>query len=439
MGIHIITEFNNRDVDNMFVDKAKITVKAGKGGNGVVAWRREKYEPSGGPYGGDGGNGGSVILKTDSGIRTLMDFKYKRIYKAENGEDGRSKKQMGKDGEDIILKVPVGTLIKDEKSGKVIIDLKEKDQEFVIAKGGRGGRGNARFATATRQAPGFAEQGKKAEEREIVLELKLLADVGLVGFPNVGKSTILSLVSAAKPKIANYHFTTLKPNLGVVRVAEEKSFVIADIPGLIEGASEGVGLGHDFLRHVERTRVLVHVLDASGSEYRDPVKDYYDIKDELVKYNEKLSNKPEIIVANKMDLPGSEEGLKNIKEEFEPKGFEVYPVSAATSEGIKELKYAIWNLLQNTEIEYETYDEEYVFEREKDEDGIIVKKENGKYIVEGSFIEDLLESIYFDDVDSLRFFQDTLRRKGIIEELENLGIQEGESVFIAGYEFEFFH
>lgn len=435
-------ESNNRGVENMFIDEAKISIKSGKGGNGAVAWRREKYEPAGGPYGGDGGRGGDVILKTDYGIRTLMDFRYKRSYSAQNGEDGRSKRQFGKDGEDIILKVPVGTLVKDEKTGKVIVDLKENNQEFIIAKGGRGGRGNAKFATPTRQSPGFAEQGRKGEQRDIILELKLLADVGLIGFPNVGKSTILSLVSAAKPKIANYHFTTLRPNLGVVKVADEKSFVIADIPGLIEGASEGIGLGHDFLKHIERTGILVHVLDASGSEYRDPIEDYYSIREELMRYNEKLADKPEIIVANKMDLPDSMEGLEKIKKEFEPKGLKIYPVSAATTQGIDELKYGIWELLQNTEIEYETYDEEYIEEKahgDNSEDEIIVKKEDGMYIVEGRYIEELLESIYFEDVDSLRFFQETLRKKGVVERLEELEIQEGESVFIAGYEFEFFH
>lgn len=423
----------------MFIDVAKIHVKGGKGGDGVVAWRREKYEPSGGPYGGDGGRGGSIILKADEGIRTLMDFRYKRSYSGENGENGRTKKQYGKDGTDIILKVPVGTLVKDEESDKVIADLKENGQTFVIAKGGRGGRGNARFATATRQAPGFAEAGTKGEERYVVLELKLLADVGLIGFPNVGKSTILSILSAAKPKIANYHFTTLKPNLGVVFIEEEKSFVIADIPGLIEGASEGAGLGHDFLKHIERTRVLVHVLDASGSEGRDPIEDFHTINEELFNYNEKLRNKPQIIVANKMDMMESEEGLEKIKKEIESQGIKVYPLSAITNRGIDELKYGIWDLLQNTEVEYETFDEEYLEEDiEEKEDSIIVRKENDKYIVEGSFIERLLYSTYFDDVDSLRFFQDSLRQKGVIEKLKELGINEGESVFICDYEFEFF-
>lgn len=422
----------------MFIDVAKISVKAGKGGNGIVAWRREKFEPSGGPFGGNGGNGGSIILKVDEGVRTLMDFRYKRAYKGQNGEDGRTKKQFGAKGQDIILKVPKGTLVKDQATGGVIVDLKEKDQAFVIVRGGRGGRGNAEFATATRQAPGFAEAGTKGQEREIILELKLLADVGLIGYPNVGKSTILSMLSAAKPKIANYHFTTLKPNLGVVRVGEEQSYVIADIPGLIEGASEGIGLGHDFLKHIERTSVLVHVLDVSATENRDPIEDFYKINQELKDYNEKLQSKPQIIAANKMDIPTSLEELEKLRQEFEPKGYTIYPVSAATGEGINELKFGIWELLSNTEIVNETYDEEHV-EYRKEEETIIVRKEDDIYIVEGTFVERLLESIYFDDVDSLRFFQDTLRKRGIIEELEKLGVQEGDSIFILDNEFEFFH
>lgn len=422
----------------MFIDVAKIFVKAGKGGNGVVAWRREKYEPAGGPYGGDGGKGGSIILYADEGIRTLMDFRYKRSYTGQNGEDGRAKKQFGADGEDIILKVPVGTLVKDEETGKVIVDLKDPGQEFAIAKGGKGGRGNARFATATRQAPGFAEAGRKGQERHIILELKLLADVGLIGFPNVGKSTLLSIVSAARPKIANYHFTTLKPNLGVVRVADEKSFVIADIPGLIEGASKGAGLGHDFLRHIERTRVLVHVLDASGSEGRDPIDDFYKINQELSQYNEKLMDKPQIIAANKIDITGAEEWVTRIKEEFEPKGIAVYEISAASQSGIKELLYAVWNMLENTEIIYETYDELLEEEYEDINDEIIVRKEEGDYIVEGGFMERLLQSTYMDDNESLKYFQEMLRKKGIVDELKALGITEGESVFICGYEFEFY-
>lgn len=366
-----------------------------------------------------------------------MDFRYKRNYAGQSGEDGRSKKQFGKAGEDIIIKVPVGTIVKDGPTGHVIVDLKEKNQEFVIAKGGRGGRGNAKFATPTRQAPGFAEPGTRGKERDITLELKLLADVGLIGFPNVGKSTFLSMVSAAKPKIANYHFTTLQPNLGVVRVADEKSFVMADIPGLIEGASEGIGLGHEFLRHVERTRVLVHIIDVSGVEGRDPVEDYHTIMDELIEYNPKLKDKPQIIVGNKMDIPGAEEGLEKLRAEF--KDTKVYSLSAATSKGVDELKYAIWDVLSNTEVDYESFDEEMYVEAKVDKQKVVVRKENDDYLVEGAGIEYLLESVYFDDSDSLRHFQETLRTMGIIEKLEALGIQEGETVIIGGYEFEFFH
>lgn len=427
----------------MFSDIAGIYVKGGKGGNGAVAWRREKYEPSGGPYGGDGGNGGNIILKADEGIRTLMDFRYKKSYHGNNGEDGRTKKQFGKAGEDIILKVPVGTLIKDEKTGNVIVDLKEKDQTFLIARGGRGGRGNAKFATPTRQAPQFSEPGRKGQERNITLELKLIADIGLIGFPNVGKSTILSTISAAKPKIANYHFTTLQPNLGVVRIEEEKSFIIADIPGLIEGAHEGLGLGHDFLKHIERTKVLVHVLDISGSEGRDPIEDFRKINNELSQYNIKLENKAQIIAANKIDLMTEEEQektLEKLKKEVEAEGYKIYPVSAATLVGIKDLKYGMWELLSNAEWDYETFDEDYVFveEDKEEENQIIVKKEEDMYIVEGEFIERLLESTYFDNPDSLRYFQEVLRKKGVIDKLKELGISENESVFISDYEFEFF-
>jgi len=423
----------------MFVDVAKINLKAGKGGDGAVAFRREKYEPAGGPYGGDGGDGGSIVLVADEGIRTLMDFRYKRHYKAETGENGRTKKQFGKSGQNLILKLPVGTLVKDANTGKVIVDMKEHNQEFTIVKGGKGGRGNAKFATATRQAPRFAEPGRPGEERDIVLELKLLADVGLIGFPNVGKSTILSIVSEAKPKIANYHFTTLKPNLGVVKIEEGQSFVIADIPGLIEGAHEGVGLGHDFLRHVERTRVLVHVLDGSGIEGRNPIEDFYSINEELLKYNPKLGEKPQIIVANKMDLPQAEEWLIKIKEEFEPKGYKVYSISAATREGINKLKYGIWEALSTVEVDYETFDEQMdIIIDEPIGDDFTVKKENGKYIVEGPFIESLVYGTNFEDYDSLRYFQNIMRDKGIVDQLKELGVQEGDTVFILEFEFEYF-
>ena len=423
----------------MFVDIAKINLKAGKGGDGAVAFRREKYEPAGGPYGGDGGTGGNIILKSDEGIRTLMDFRYNRYYKAENGENGKTKKQFGKNGKDLVLRLPVGTLVKDANTDKVIVDIKEHNQEFIIAKGGKGGRGNAKFATATRQAPRFAEPGGLGEELEIILELKLLADVGLVGFPNVGKSTILSIVSEARPKIANYHFTTLKPNLGVVKIENEKSFVIADIPGLIEGAHEGVGLGHDFLRHVERTKVLVHVLDTSGMEGRNPIEDFYKINEELLKYNPKLAEKPQIIAANKMDIPGANEWLEKIRKEFENKVYKIYPISAATGEGINQLKFGIWEILSTVEGEYETFDEQLdITIEEKTEEDFTVKKENGKYIVEGPYIESLLYGTNFNDYDSLRYFQNAIREKGIVEELKKLGIEEEDTVYVLDYEFEYF-
>lgn len=423
----------------MFIDIAKIQLKAGKGGDGAVAFRREKYEPSGGPFGGDGGDGGSIILEVDGGIRTLMDFKYKKHYKAESGENGKTKKQYGKKGDDLILKVPPGTLVKDEGTGKVIVDLKEDGETFVIVKGGKGGKGNAKFATSTRQAPRFAQAGEKGEERSIILELKLIADVGLVGFPNVGKSTLLSFLSAAKPKIANYPFTTLKPNLGVVRIEEGKSFVIADIPGLIEGAHEGAGLGHEFLRHIERTKLIVHLIDASGIDGRNPIEDFYKINEELVKYSPKLAEKPQIIVANKMDLDISKEWYVTLKEELSKEDFDIYPISAATGEGVNTLKYAIWDKLSNIETSYETFDEPIEDDEILEEvDDIIVKFEDGKYIVEGNFIEKLLYSINFDDLDSLRYFQNTLRRRGVIDSLKNLGVTENDSVYICGYEFEFF-
>ncbi|WDV44675.1 GTPase ObgE [Clostridiaceae bacterium M8S5] len=423
----------------MFIDKAKIFVKAGNGGHGAVAWRREKYEPSGGPAGGDGGYGGNVILEVDEGLRTLMDFRYKKKYQAQNGEDGRSKYQYGKKGQDLIIKIPPGTIIKDENSDRVIADMTENGQTFVVAKGGRGGKGNCKFATATRQAPNFAEGGSKGQERHIILELKLLAEVGLIGFPNVGKSTILSTISDAKPKIANYHFTTLKPNLGFVRIGENKSFVVADIPGLIEGAHEGIGLGHEFLRHIERTKVLVHMIDASGHEGRDPVDDFYKINEELQKYNPLLLERPQIVVANKMDLPDAEEGYDMLKEELEPKGYKVMKLSAATRSGVNELKFQIWNELENSpKLEPLIIVEEDIKEVRSDDDGYTVRKEGDRYIVEGDFVEKLMNSTNFDDVDSTRYFQKRFRDKGIVEELEKLGVQEEDIVEICGYEFEFF-
>lgn len=425
----------------MFIDVVKIYVKAGNGGNGAVAFRREKYEPAGGPAGGDGGNGGNVILQVDSNIRTLMDFRYKKHYKAENGEDGKSKMQYGKKGQDLILKVPQGTIVRDAETNKIIADLTENGSTFIIAKGGRGGKGNAKFATPTRQAPRFAEGGTKGEERWIILELKLIADVGLVGFPNVGKSTLLSIMTDAKPKIADYHFTTLTPNLGVAELDEGRSFVIADIPGLIEGAHAGVGLGHEFLRHIERTKVLVHLVDISAREGRDPVDDFYKINEELEKYNPKLAAKPQIVVANKMDILGEGDGYDRLKAEVEKLGLEIYAISAATRQGIKELENAIWNKLQTIgEIEpiYDNIDENEIYELTDKKDEIIIRKEDNKYFVEGNQIEKLLNSTNFEDLDSVRYFQRVLKRKGVIDRLKELGVKDEDIVNVCGFEFEFF-
>lgn len=420
----------------MFIDVAKIELKAGKGGDGSVSFRREKYEPSGGPYGGDGGDGGSVIVIGDESMRTLMDFRYKRKYTAENGEDGRSRRQYGKKGEDLILKVPVGTLIKDAVSDRVIVDVKADREAYVIVKGGRGGRGNAKFATATRQAPRFAEPGKKGEQKVIKLELKLIADVGLVGLPNVGKSSILSIISNAKPKIANYHFTTLTPNLGVVEIEEGKSFVIADIPGLIEGASQGSGLGHDFLRHIERTRLLVHVLDAAGVENRSPIEDFYAINKELFEYNEHLKDKPQLIVLNKTDIEDSELWISEVRQELGD-DYEIIEISAATSKGIQSLKYKIWEMLSDIGFHYETYDEEFVEESKEDEPDYFLYKQDGVFHVEGPFIDDLTYRTNFEDYESISYFHNLLKRKGIVTQLESLGVTEEDTVIIGDMEFEF--
>ena len=420
----------------MFIDIAKIELKAGKGGDGCVSFRREKYEPDGGPYGGDGGDGGSIIFVSDEGVRTLMDFRYRKHYFAENGENGRTKKQYGKKGSDLVIKVPVGTLIKDFETNRVIYDFKVKDDSFIVAKGGKGGKGNARYATSTRQAPRFAQPGTKGEEKTIKLELKLIADVGLVGLPNVGKSSLLSVLSDAKPKIANYHFTTLEPNLGVCRVEEHKSFVIADIPGLIEGASEGVGLGFEFLKHVERTRLLVHVLDVSGIEGRDPIEDYYTIYKELELYNDNIKNKKEIIVANKTDLLTSNENLERLKEHFKDRT--ILEISAVTQMGIKELKYKIYEELSKIEIDYETFDEEYEYIEEDERQAYEIYFEDDTFYIEGPLIDYLVYITNFEDYDSLKYFQKVLTDKGIIDELKAKGVTEGQSIMIGEMEFEFF-
>lgn len=422
----------------MFIDIANIYLKAGNGGNGSMAFRREKYEPMGGPAGGDGGDGGSIILVADEGLRTLMDFRYKKHYKAESGEDGRKKNQFGADGKDTVLRVPVGTLVKDEATGIVLSDLKEHKQEFIVAKGGRGGRGNVKFKNSIRRAPNFAEPGTKGEERNVILELKLIADVGLAGFPNVGKSTILSIVTSAKPKIANYHFTTLKPNLGVVNVGVGHSYVLADIPGLIEGASSGAGLGHEFLRHVERTKLLLHVLDASGQEDRDPIEDFYKINDELSKYSEKLSYKKQIILLNKMDLPNAKENAERIRKELGDK-YDIYEVSAATGEGLELVKKVAYEELLKIEEEVEFVDTSEVerFYDKKERDTIVVRKEDDLYIAEGEFLERLVNFTNFDDYESLSNFQKVLVDKGVIDKLRDIGATDGDSISVCGVEFDF--
>lgn len=420
----------------MFIDVAKIELKAGKGGDGSVAFRREKYEPSGGPAGGDGGDGGSIIIVGDKDIKTLMDYSYRSIYKAESGGDGRNKKQFGKKGEDLILKVPVGTLVKDYDTDTVIYDVKHDKEEFVICKGGKGGKGNVHFKSSIRQAPRFAEPGEKGEEKTIKLELKLLADVGLIGLPNVGKSTLLSIMSNARPKIANYHFTTLEPNLGVCKVGE-KSFVLADIPGLIEGASEGRGLGHDFLKHIERTKILVHVLDISGSEGRNPIEDFELINSELSSYNIKLNDKKMLVVLNKTDL-GAEDNIKEFREKYSDKVDEIVEISAATTENVDKLMYLIADTLDSIEDDYSTLDEQYVYFEEEKEPDFKVRRENENYIVEGPLIENLIYRTNFEVYESVNHLQKVLEDKGVIQQLKDLGIQDGDNVVIGDVEFDFY-
>ncbi|MGE5472874.1 MAG: GTPase ObgE [Ignavibacteriales bacterium] len=419
----------------MFIDVAKINIKAGKGGNGIVSFRREKYIAAGGPDGGNGGKGGDVVFCVDGSMSTLMDFRYKKSYKAKPGENGGSSDCTGKGAEDLMIKVPPGTVIKDNLTGKIIADLTEDGERFVAARGGRGGRGNAKFTTATRQIPRFAETGEDGEEREILLELKLLADVGLIGYPNVGKSTILSIMTSAKPKIADYHFTTLEPNLGVVMLEDGASFVLADIPGLIEGAHEGVGLGHQFLRHVERTRVLVHVIDVSGIEGRDPMHDFETINAELKQFNEKLSARKQIVAANKMDLPKAEENFVKFKETLEAEGYEVFPICAAIGEGLKEVFYRVSELLREIPVEEETIVEEEVFEAP--DDGWAIRREEDIFVIEGEVIKRVLRKVNFDDSESLQYFQRAMNKLGISQELEKMGIQEGDTVQIYDIEFEY--
>lgn len=426
----------------MFVDRAKIHIKSGKGGNGAVSFRREPFVPEGGPDGGDGGKGGDIIFMADENLRTLMDFRYRRKYEAENGQDGMKKKKYGKNGQDLVIKVPVGTMVIDEESGALMKDLTKNGQSFVAAKGGRGGKGNVKYTTSTRQAPNFAEAGGQPKERTVILEMKLIADVGLVGFPNVGKSTILSVATKARPKIANYHFTTIEPNLGVVEMFDT-GFVMADIAGIIEGAHEGAGLGHKFLKHIERTRVLIHVVDVSGSEGRDPIEDFKKINSELSQYSSGFIKKPQIAAANKMDLiQGDDESYRRFKEFAEGEGYEVVPLSAATGKGIKELMARALEILRETE--EEPLEEEYELfdfsadERDPDYRTVKVEFDGKNYILSGKQLEKIFDSTNFNDSSSLRYLYRYIENSGAIEELKNMGIGDGDIIKIKDFEFEYF-
>ncbi|MEH7176362.1 GTPase ObgE [Neobacillus vireti] len=427
----------------MFVDQTKIYVKGGDGGNGMVAFRREKYVPMGGPAGGDGGKGADVVFEVNEGLRTLMDFRYQRHWKAPRGEHGMSKNQHGKNAKDMIVKVPPGTVVMDAETKEVIADLVEHGQRAVIAKGGRGGRGNSRFATPANPAPELAENGEPGQERDVVLELKLLADVGLVGFPSVGKSTLLSVVSSAKPKIAEYHFTTIVPNLGMVETEDNRSFVMADLPGLIEGASEGVGLGHQFLRHIERTRVIVHVIDMAATEGRDPYEDYLTINKELEEYNLRLTERPQIIVANKMDMPEAEENLQKFRERVQ-EDFPIFPISALSRKGLRELLYAVADKIEETpEFPLEHEEEEtginrVLYKHEADPEAFYITREpDGSFVVSGEKIEKLFKMTNFQTEESIRRFSRQLRGLGVDEALRQKGAKDGDTVKLLDFEFEF--
>lgn len=443
MGYRIFdSPFFKKGGVRMFIDKARIFVKAGNGGNGAVSFRREKYVPAGGPDGGDGGRGANIIMVADTGLRTLMDFKYKKKYSAQHGEDGSKKKRAGKNGEDLILSVPEGTVIRDEKTGLIIADLKKAGDKAVVARGGYGGKGNQHFANAVRQAPAFAKSGTDGQERWITLELKMIADVGLLGFPNVGKSTFLSVVTSAKPKIANYHFTTLTPNLGVVQTRHGESFVIADIPGIIEGAADGVGLGHDFLRHVERTKVLVHIVDISGIEGRDPIDDFEKINEELRLYNEKLASRPQLVVANKSDLLFDETIYENFKKTMEEKGYEAFKMSAVTRDGVDQVIDRVSQLLNEVEdVELVSQEEMYRPELDVDDEGGLKVEidEDGIYVVTGKELRRIMYSVNFDDMESLQFFQAQMESKDVFDMLREAGIEDGDTVKIYELEFEFYN
>lgn len=430
----------------MFADRATIYVRSGKGGDGHVSFRREKYVPSGGPDGGDGGNGGDVIFQVDEGLNTLVDYRHIRKYRAEDGEQGGKKNCHGKNGQNIVLKVPLGTVIKEAETGKVIADMSGDNRKVVLLKGGKGGNGNQHYATSTMQAPKYAQPGQPAQELTLLLELKVIADVGLVGFPNVGKSTLLSRVTNAQPKIANYHFTTLSPNLGVVDLDGSRGFVIADIPGLIEGASQGAGLGHEFLRHIERTKVIIHIVDAAGTEGRDPVADIYAINRELESYNADIGKRPQVIAANKIDAIYSVEEsdpLAALKAEFEPKGIPVYPISAISGQGLKELLYHVRDMLDQLDQEPTVFAQEYFPEEERVSDSdapytVEYDETADECVVEGPRIEKMLGYTNLESEKGFTFFQNFLRDNGILEQLEQLGIQEGDTVRMYGLSFDYY-
>ncbi|MDT3843566.1 MAG: GTPase ObgE [Bacillota bacterium] len=427
----------------MFADNAKIYIRSGKGGDGHVSFRREKFVAAGGPDGGDGGKGGDVIFEVDKGLNTLNDFRHVRKYKAGDGGAGEKRKRHGADGDDIILKVPEGTVVRDAESGQVIVDMSGENQRVVVLKGGKGGLGNHHFATPTMQVPQYAQPGKPAQELYVVLELKMIADVGLVGFPNVGKSTLLSRCSNARPEIANYHFTTLQPHLGVVDLAQGEGFVMADIPGIIEGAAEGAGLGLDFLRHIERTRVLIHVVDAASTEGRDPIEDIRAIQHELEKYSVDVSKKPQIIAANKVDSIVAEEGeedpIRRIRETFEPEGFKVYPISAVSGEGVKELLWYVNDVLKTVPKEAMFYESEYEYVPQvEDLPYTVVIDDKGNFVVEGPKIEKMLGYTNLESEKGFQFFQKFLKKAGILDKLEEMGINEGDTVRMYGHAFDYY-
>ncbi len=430
----------------MFADRAKIYVRSGKGGDGHVSFRREKYVPSGGPDGGDGGNGGSVFLEVDEGLNTLSEYRHVRKYHAGDGQNGGTRNCKGKSGEDLVLKVPAGTVVKEVESGKVIVDMSGENKRFLLLSGGRGGCGNQHYATSTMQAPKYAQPGQPAKELELAMELKVIADVGLVGFPNVGKSTLLTKVSNARPQIANYHFTTLNPHLGVVDLPDAKGFVIADIPGLIEGASQGVGLGFEFLRHIERTRVIIHIVDAAGSEGRNPVEDIYAINKELENYNPEIARIPQVIAANKTDMIFAQEEesdpVQILKEEFEPKGIRVYPISAISGKGIRELLHQVRHMLDEINekplIFEQEFFPEFMFKVSDEPFTVTYDEKASEFVVEGPRIEKMLGYTNLESEKGFLFFQNFLRINGILEQLEALDIKEGDTVRMYGLSFDYY-